>query len=102
MLWLVLLMLCEYVVWCFGLENALWKVVGICELWIMWLLVCLFVCGEICCCYACVDEGDILSLRKGMVMCIRGGGRMEVKGRCCSCVVYVVCDGCYCCCLCWL
>ena len=24
---------------------------------------------EICCCDACVDEGDLLSLREGMVVC---------------------------------
>ena len=28
------------------------------------------VCCDICCCYAWNDGGDLLSLRKGMVVCM--------------------------------
>ena len=29
-------------------------------------------CGDICCCYACGDCGDLLVLRMVMVVCVSG------------------------------
>ena len=34
------------------------------------------VCGDICCCYACDNDGDLLVLGKVMVVCVCCCGRM--------------------------
>ena len=47
------------------------------------------VCHDICCCYACGDCGDLLVLRKCMVVCVCGLADSRVFGGLCD---FVLCD----------